>query len=69
MVNNPNWRPTQGVSHGEQSHQALFLEGPIYWRVSADAEWVKLTLVDDGTNSGIYVFRNDTQSADNVLPS
>ena len=68
MANNPNWRPTAGVSHGEQFHQALYMEGPIYWRVGADAEWVKLTLVDDGTDSGIYVFKAETQTADNQLP-
>jgi len=68
MTNNPNWRPTAGVSHGEQSHQSLFMEGPIYWRESVGGNWLKLNLIEDSENPGIYVFQVDTQTSDNVLP-
>lgn len=69
MTNSANWRPTQGVSSGEATQQVLFIEGHIFFRESAGGQFVKLRLVEDSENSGVYVFQVDTQSADNTLPT
>lgn len=68
MTNSANWRPTQGVSSGEATQQVLFIEGSIMWRNSSDNAWVRLKIVPDSENAGVYVFQVDTQSADNTLP-
>ena len=69
MANSPNWRPTAGVSHGEQTHQMLIIDGPVLWRDKDSGDYVKLELVDDGTDSGIYVFKSTAQTADNQVPT
>lgn len=68
-TNATNWRPTQGVSSGEATQQVLFIEGSILFRNSSDAAWVRLKIVPDSENPGVYVFQVDTQSSDNTLPA
>lgn len=69
MANSPNWRPTAGVSHGEQVHQMLVIDGPIFYRDQTSGDYIKMELVDDGTDSGIYVFKSTAQTADDALPT
>lgn len=60
--------PTAPVSSGEAVCQTLYITGPVFYRVNENADWVKVDLVDDGTDSGVYVFRKTAQSEDNVMP-
>lgn len=60
--------PVAPVSSGEAVQQTVYITGPVYYRVNENADWVKLELVDDGTDSGNYVFRQTTQSSDSVMP-
>lgn len=61
--------PVAPVSSGEAVQQTVYITGPIFYRVNENAEWVRLELVDDGTDSGVYVFRQTTQTSDNEMPS
>lgn len=69
MANQAGWTPTRTVGAGENTMPILFIDGPIMWRPTSTSDWVKLELVDDGTNSGIYIFKQTSQSADNVMPT
>lgn len=67
MANSANWRPTAGVSHGEQVHQMLVIEGPIHFFDPSINEYVELELVNNGDNT--YSFRITSQDSVNSLPN